>query len=188
VSRFDARAEAHRAHQTHGNPEPEPPWPEPDMSVAKKDIHPPPPWPVGVLPPFWDAWSKSAAETAGAPVSFLGLATMTTAGALLGNARWGSPWPGWAHPSAINGSLVGRPSSGKSPAVQRLVNMLVEIEGRLNTDIKERMRQFEQDTIISKNARAKQPACVLEPLLAGLEPFGRCLWPSVAIRTQLPDG
>lgn len=117
------------------------PWPDPDLSLIAAEPIPPPPVPANVLPPRWAAWTMDAAEGAGAPHAFTVCATLSATGALIGNSRWASPWDPWREPPAINVALVGRPSSGKSPAQDQVVALLTRIEAALNTDIEDRRRE-----------------------------------------------
>ena len=67
----------------------------------------------------WAEWITRAAVAAGAPPDYVACALLAVAGAMIGNARWGSPWEGWKHPPVVNVACVGLPSAGKSPAIDR---------------------------------------------------------------------
>lgn len=56
------------------------------------------------------------------------MALLSVAGSLVGNACWVHPWPGWREPPAIWAMLVGGPSCGKSPALEKVTEPLGELE------------------------------------------------------------
>src|SRR5689334_5518790 len=82
------------------------------------------------------------------------MALLAVSGALIGNSRWGSPWASWTEPPAVNVALVGRPSSGKSSAIDALQSILGTIEEDMNTDWDERCRACEGEKIAAKQRRA----------------------------------
>jgi len=106
-------------------------WPEPDLSLLNP-VRPPPPalsethfdWIFGP----WAAWLRTAATAKGAPIDYVALGLLTTASALMGNARWPAPLPDWTEPPILWGMLVGDPSAGKSPALDAVMAPLREIE------------------------------------------------------------
>ncbi len=116
-------------------------WPEADLSLIRPEAIPAPSWPEKVLPPRWERWTREAAEGAGAPHAFVASALLSAVGAVIGNARWSSPWPGWQEPPALNVALVGAPSSGKSPALDRVVNLVSKLEADENADYESRMQE-----------------------------------------------
>lgn len=119
----------------------EAPWPAPDMRLVQDHRTAAPAIPDDVLPPFWARWTAEAAEGASAPHAFVATALLSVAGALIGNARWASPWGAWTEPPAINVALIGKPSSGKSPALDRLANLLASLEAEINADFPDRQRE-----------------------------------------------
>ncbi|MCX7684351.1 MAG: YfjI family protein, partial [Acetobacteraceae bacterium] len=60
----------------------------------------------------------------------------------LGNARWGSPWSGWAEPPVLWCSLVGLPSSGKSSGMDEAADALAVVEAEANEDWEGRQREY----------------------------------------------
>ena len=123
------------------------PWGDPDQSLIRQEAIAAPPIPDGIFPPAWNRWTIEAAEGAGAPQAFVAVALLSVAGAVIGNARWGSPWHPWKEATAINVALVGRPSSGKSPALDQLVELLTTIEVEQNDDLAERRRAAKRDAL-----------------------------------------
>ncbi len=129
------------------------PWGEPDQSLIRAEAIPAPAWPADVLPPFWQTWTLAAAEGAGAPQAFVATALLAAAGAAIGSARWASPWPSWREPPAIFAALVGRPSSGKSPALDVVQDLLSHAEAEENQDWPERRRQHQSALAKAKERR-----------------------------------
>jgi hypothetical protein len=74
-------------------------------------------------------------------MAFIACALISATGSLIGNSRWGCPWEPWREPPAINVALIGRPSSGKSPAQDQVVSLLTRVEAALNIDLEERRRE-----------------------------------------------
>lgn len=74
-------------------------------------------------------------------MAFVACALISATGSLIGNSRWGCPWEPWREPPAIWSALIGRPSSGKSPAQDQISNLLTRIEAALNVDLEERRRE-----------------------------------------------
>jgi hypothetical protein len=139
VSPFDveaiAREAAARAHAEEA-------WPEPDLSCATADTFPPPALPLGdVFPSPVAAWIARAAEAQGAPADYVAAVLLAVVGGVIGNARWAAPWGEWREPPIVNVALIGAPSSGKSPALDALVQPLQAIEADANADWAERRRE-----------------------------------------------
>ena len=127
-------------------PTPEP-WGTPDLTILTTERLPAPVLPADVLPPFWRQWTADAAEAAGAPVAFVVAALLAGAGSVIGNARWASPWQDWKEPPCIWAALVGRPSSGKSPALDTVTGLLARIEADTNDDFDQRNLDHKRDVL-----------------------------------------
>lgn len=130
-------------------PEPipfKPEWPEPDMTISQP---PRPPAPIMSEDAFatvfgpWADWIQTAAKVKGVPVDYVAAALMGTASAIIGNARWASPWQGWKEPPVLWVMLVGDPSAGKSPALDAVLDPVKEIERALSEDYKTRRKDWE---------------------------------------------
>ena len=79
-----------------------PTWPNPEARFLRDDLPPPPALPLGeVLGPRLAEWVAQAAEAKGAPADYVLAALLAVAGSVIGNARWVSPWQGWAEPPII---------------------------------------------------------------------------------------
>lgn len=128
------------------------PWPEPDLSLLCAEALPAPPFPE-VLPAGWARWASDAAETSGCAIDYVALPLLAATGTLLGNARWGQPWPGWREPPALFAGLIGRPSSGKSPGLDVVTDLLARLESRRNDDWDDRRRAHLRDCATAKERR-----------------------------------
>lgn len=147
---FDPAAIARDVVVSLGQPD-EAPWSAPSLDLATADTLPPPPLPlVEVFPEKWATWIENAAEAKGAPPDFVAVALLSVAGALIGNARWSAPWDDWKEPPVINAALVGNPSSGKSPALDALIDPLSKIQNTLDEDWPERQREHKRATVEAK--------------------------------------
>lgn len=82
-------------------------------------------------------------------------ALLAAAGGCIGNARWGRPKEGWAEPPVVNVALIGRPSAGKSPALDQVTGPLYAIAAELNEDWQERRRQHATDKAAAEERRNK---------------------------------
>ena len=90
-------------------------WPAPDISVLTHTLLSPPRFPLEVFGTYWAKWTVEQAEAKSCPPDYIAAGLIAGAGALIGNARWGSPWPGWEEPPILWFNVIGNPSSGKSP-------------------------------------------------------------------------
>ena len=140
-ARSDARGCKRRPRQREGARQAEEvPWPEPDMAMIKLHRHPAPHLPLNVFGSFWSKWIADAAEAKGAPADFVAMGLLAAVGAIVANSRRGSPWPGWVEPPSW-AAAVGLPSSGKSPALEAVTELVSALEQELDADFDERMRE-----------------------------------------------
>lgn len=100
----------------------------PDMSVLTQSRLRAPKFPVDVLGDFWGARAKQWATDAAAPLDYTAMALLTGAASTIGNARWVQPRPNWKEPPVLWCTLVGDPSTNKSPAMGPLASILSKLE------------------------------------------------------------
>ena len=127
-------------------------WGEPDMSVLNPRPKPPE-FPTQLFGPFWAKWISSQAESKSAPVDYVGATLLVSASTAIGNARWVSPWEGWTEPSHLWAALVGNPSSGKSPAMDPVMDLIRKIEADEAEGHADSLRQYEADVIAANYVR-----------------------------------
>ncbi|MEP6019259.1 MAG: DUF3987 domain-containing protein [Paracoccaceae bacterium] len=128
-------------------------WLDPDASIIKPERPPAPRMSDAdfhtVFGP-WSNWLLTAADVKGAPVDFVALALLSAASAVVGNTRWAVPWDGWKEPPVLWGMLVGNPSSGKSPALDAILDPIKEIDSALSEQyIKDRQEWADRDEVAS---------------------------------------
>ena len=138
--------------------EPHEHWPVPDISVLAPSR---PSAPVmndhdfdAVFGP-WSNWLKTAATAKGAPVDYVALALLTTASAAIGNSRWVSPWAGWEEPPVLWGMAIGEPSSGKSPALDAVLDPVRDIERAYAESYKAERDEWSEKDEIARLALAQ---------------------------------
>ncbi len=130
----------------------EPEWGEPDMSVLNPRPKPPE-FPTQLFGPFWAKWISSQAESKSAPADYVGATLLVSASTAIGNARRVSPWEGWTEPPHLWAALVGNPSSGKSPAMDPVMDMIRKVEADEAEGHADALRQYEADVIAANYVR-----------------------------------
>lgn len=143
------------------------PWPTPDLTLATADTAPAPALDITFFPGRWQPWLTGAAERAGAPVDYVVGSLLASVGAAIGNARWGSPWEGWAHPPVIWIACIGNPSAGKSPGINAAAVPMSDLGGQLNDDWEERARDYRTAKQAAKECRATWERDVKGAIAAG---------------------
>jgi hypothetical protein len=118
-------------------------WPEPDLSVLEEHRLPAPPLPLEIFGNYWSSWLSAQAEAKSCAPDYAAAGLLAGAGVLIGNARWGSPWPGWAEPPVLWVAGVGNPSSGKSPGLDGPRDLLSAIEAEANSGRKEALLEWD---------------------------------------------
>jgi hypothetical protein len=118
-------------------------WPEPDLSVLEEHRLPAPELPLEIFGDYWSSWVSAQAEAKSCAPDYVAAGLLAGAGVLIGNARWGSPWPGWAEPPVLWVAGVGNPSSGKSPGLDGPRDLLTAIEAEANSGRKEELLQWD---------------------------------------------
>lgn len=153
-----------------------PTWGTPDMSLAEREALPPPAWPADLFPGEWDSFITTAAEARGCPPDFVGVAVLAAVAVRIGNARWGSPWPGWREPTTLWCAAVGLPSSGKSGGLDEATEALGALETEANEDWETRLRAWRTKRQEAKEIRERWEgevkAAVKQGAAPPLEPEG----------------
>ncbi|SMD05101.1 YfjI family protein [Primorskyibacter flagellatus] len=148
-----------------------PDWPEPSERFLRTDLPPAPELPLrDVLGPCLSKWVKDAAEAKGAPPDYIFATLMTVGGAAIGNTRWVSPWQGWAEPPIIWTMCVGLPSSGKSPAIDAIMQPLRSIERRLREAAHAEYKAWSAKADLAKLAEAAWKETAKAAIKAGDTP------------------
>tara|TARA_R110000824_G_scaffold270881_1_gene459336 strand:+ start:5947 stop:8298 length:2352 start_codon:yes stop_codon:yes gene_type:complete len=144
-------------------------WGEPDMSVLNPRRRPPA-FPASLFGPFWSGWITRHAEGKSAPVDYVGVTLLVTASALIGNAVRVSPWESWQEPAHLWAALVGSPSSGKSPAMEPVLDLIGDLEAEGADAFKDRKAAYEADALAAKCAREDWEKAVRASVKDGRQP------------------
>jgi len=153
------------------NADPPHPCPAVDITLASANLLPAPPLLLrDVFPDCWADWIERAAEIKGAPPDYIALALLSTAGGLIGNARWVSPWDGWREPAALWVALIGNPSANKSPAIDPFVTAMSAIEAAENADTAQRRREHETLKAVAAETRKAWETNIAQAVKGGNPP------------------
>jgi len=129
-------------------------WPEPDMSIVQGSQTPAPAFPLHVFGAL-SGWIAQAAEAKNAPSDYVAAGMLGVAASLIGNSRKVMPWQGWTEPAVLWLALVGRPSAGKSPALDAVLEPLRSLEKDIQADYPARKQDYESQVEIAKTAKAE---------------------------------
>lgn len=159
----------------------------PDMSVLNEGRRSAPPLPLEVFGP-WSEWIKATAEGTSAPADYVAVALLTGAAAVIGNARWVSPWQGWKEPCALWAALIGKPSSGKSPAIDPVISMMRTMESEMAVSFEVDLREWRTNMEAAKCSRENWQSDVKTAVKNGIpapqEPTG-AVEPEKPVRPRL---
>lgn len=148
-------------------------WATPDASIIRPERPPAPDMSVSefnaVFGP-WATWLRTAAEVKGAPVDFVALSLLSTASAIIGNTRWAVPWGDWKEPPTIWGMLIGDPSSGKSPALDAILDPVKQIDNALSAEYSTKRQEWAGKDEVAKLILAKWKADAKAAIGEGDEP------------------
>lgn len=125
-------------------------WPEPDLGMLTDRRLPAPPLPLEVFGGYWSGWISDQAEAKSCAADYVAIGLLAAAGVLLGNARWGSPWGGWAEPPIVWVAAVGNPSSGKSPGLDAARDVCSAIEADANIGRDAELREWDAARRVAK--------------------------------------
>jgi hypothetical protein len=149
VSGVDAFPRASLTDKTSETPET---WGEPDQTILTRTRAAPPSLPADLFCAAWWDWLDAAAEAKGAPVDYVAASLLAVAGALIGNARWSSPWLKWSEPPILWVNLIGEPSAGKSPAMSAVLEALRPIERNVRAKAERTVELWKQRKAAAKEA------------------------------------
>jgi len=128
-------------------------WIEPDLSLLANDRGDVPTLPLDLFPPLWRTWIRATAEGAGASVDFVALALLGAVAGLTGCGVVVEANKSWREPMVLWLAAIGRPSTGKSPALAAVRKLVDEIEAEGRKDDDERRRAHLENVEVAK-ARA----------------------------------
>ena len=126
--------------------------------------------PISVFGPDWGAWIERAADVANAPADYIALPLLSSASALIGNARWTQNWAGWKEPPNLWCASVGLPSSGKTPGAKTVTMLLRTVEVHLGTGFDELYTAWDEQAARAKAERKEWEKALAAAIAGGDEP------------------
>ena len=108
--------------QIEAAPEYQPSYPEPNLTVLAEGKRPAPKLRTETFRPYWHNWLKVEAENRAAPIDYVAGGLLAATSALLGNARWVSPWARWKEPAVLWLAEIPEESLASVQAHLRLVS------------------------------------------------------------------
>ena len=158
-------------------------WGKPDLSFLYRKNEPPK-FPIETFSPPIANWLLKTAEGKSAPVDYVAGTLLSASAALIGNSRKVSPWETWAEPCILWIALVGDPSSGKSPAMDPVQDIVKKIEADEVPEYEEALRQYETDKLEAELEKANWQKDLKEHTGNG---FAAPLMPQSAIEPDIPQ-
>ena len=131
-------------------------WGEIDTAFLEEARPPVPAFPLDLLPPFWRDWVGDTAGALSAPVDYVAQSVLAAVSGLSGAGASVRIGPRWAEPLVLWQALVGAPSSGKSPAMASVRELLATLDAEKAKDTAddESPRSLVEETSLSTVADA----------------------------------
>ena len=115
------------------------------------------PFPVDCIPEPGQTLIRDIAESVNVDISFPAVAYLAVCAGLIGASRKVEIKRGWHEPSIIWAAIIGRPSSGKTPAVDAMMEALKPIEKR-------KIEAFDAELVKYESEKAARNKDELQPL------------------------
>ena len=109
-------------------------WDEIDTALLEETRLPVPAFPLDLLPPFWRAWVADTARSTGAAADYVVQSLLAAVSGLGGAGVGVRIGPRWCEPLILWQALVGPPSSGKSPAIAPMRELLSTLDAETGDD------------------------------------------------------
>jgi hypothetical protein len=123
-----------------------PSWPPPDMRLVEDDRAPAPALDDDALPAGWEGWIAAEAEARACPRDYVAAGLIGAASAWIGNARRVAATADWNNePAHLWLTLIGAPSTGKTPALRPMIDASRELERDAEPAWRETLAQYERD-------------------------------------------
>jgi hypothetical protein len=120
-------------------------WPDPDMRLVHGDRAPAPSLDDGALPTGWESWITTEAAARTCPRDYVAAGLIGMASAWIGNARRVEASAGWVEPAHIWFALIGAPSTGKTPALQPMIDASRKLEREAEPPWRIALASYERD-------------------------------------------
>ncbi len=118
------------------------------------------PFPVDCIPEPGQTLIRDIAESVNVDISFPAAAYLAVCAGLIGASRKVQIKQGWYEPSIIWAAIIGRPSSGKTPAIDAIMEPLKPIEKRKIEAFEAELKAYENE----KATRKKDDPQPLKPV------------------------
>src|SRR5688572_29747171 len=109
-------------------------WGEVDAALLEEMRLPVPAFPLELLPPFWRDWVHDTARSTGAAADYVVLSLLAAVAGLCGAGARVRLGPRWHEPLVLWQAMVGPPSSGKSPAIAPMRELLAALDAEHTED------------------------------------------------------
>jgi hypothetical protein len=109
-------------------------WGEIDAALLEEMRLPVPAFPLELLPPFWRDWVHDTARSTGAAADYVVLSLLAAVAGLCGAGARVRLGPRWHEPLVLWQAMVGPPSSGKSPAIAPMRELLAALDAEHTED------------------------------------------------------
>ena len=120
-------------------------WAEPDMRLINDDRAPAPSLDGDVLPAGWEAWIAAEAAARACPRDYVAAGLIGAASAWIGNARRITATADWIEPAQLWFALIGAPSTGKTPALQPMIQASRNLERDTEAAWKKELAKYKCD-------------------------------------------
>jgi hypothetical protein len=125
-------------------------WSDPDLSVLKQGRRDAPALPIQVFGDFWAQWLKESAEGANAPADYTAAGLLAVAAATIGNTHRVYARDTWGEPSVLWCGIVGDPGSGKSPALDPVLDLVKTLEAEAAVNFEDQHRTWQTNSEMAK--------------------------------------
>jgi Protein of unknown function (DUF3987) len=125
-------------------------WPDPDMRLVADDRPPAPALDKDALPVGWDDWIAKEAAARACPPDYVAAALIGAASAWIGNARRIAATATWNEPAHLWIAAIGAPSSGKTPALEPVIQVSWVLEREAEPAWREECAKVERDAEVAK--------------------------------------
>lgn len=104
------------------------------------------PFPIEVLPSSLSQYAKETSRAISCPIDLVALPIIVVCGAAIGNTRKLLIKEGHVEPAILYGVTIGDPGSGKSPAMEAVLEPLKKIDSMLCTENEKKIEEYEEKT------------------------------------------
>jgi hypothetical protein len=136
-------------------------WGEIDLALLEETRAAVPAFPIDLLPPFWRDWILDTANATGAPADYVAQSLFAAVAGLCGAGAVVRLGPRWDEPLVLWQVLVGPPSSGKSPAMAPMRELLAALDAEQADDDEPRSVVTEASLSVVADAVTANPRGVV---------------------------